>query len=525
MKNIISNKDIFTLSQIKGIGNRSLFNIVDSGHSIDNLISLDDDKLGNLIRGSGKKNAIDTIKNDYIGQLEKAELNLEKLKDSKIDLISFWDERYPYLYKSIKNPPVYLYCKGDLSLLNQQSVAIVGTRKCSDYGKKIASRTAKELVSHGFTIVSGLALGIDTAAHEGAIAANGKTISVLVDVHNIYPKENILLSEKILETGGLLFSENMPGTDLLDGLFVARDRLQSGLSLAVFPIETELDGGAMHTAKFAKEQDRLLYCPDLNSISNYPVNSPVASGIFKLVNDGDAEFYTSSSYRELLNALELRKKRLYGKEFNLIRKKLVQGHAAESLHHIVYYMPFGNEDKMTYLILGLKNNNERYVLAWVNTIVKKIDELPEIDVVVRILSSQETSSSGKEPLDIIGKAIAEATDSEYCTTCLTKKRKHKPLKSLNRDERKKELDGIYNFSIKENGKPIRLLIIDDIYTTGTTFREVSFEIRKNYKKDEIIIHLFVIGQNRNIMDKKLLQTEFEYNQNFLSNHEILDSLF
>ena len=85
MKNIISNKDIFTLSQIKGIGNRSLFNIVDSGHSIDSLISLDDDKLGSLIRGSGKKNAIDTIKNDYIGQLEKAELNLEKLKDNKID--------------------------------------------------------------------------------------------------------------------------------------------------------------------------------------------------------------------------------------------------------------------------------------------------------------------------------------------------------------------------------------------------------------------------------------------------------
>ena len=316
MKNIISNKDIFTLSQIKGIGNRSLFNIVDSGYSIDNLISLDDDKLGSLIRGSGKKNAIDTIKNDYIGQLEKAELNLVKLKNNKIDLVSFWDERYPYLYKSIKNPPVYLYCKGDLSLLNQQSVAIVGTRKSSDYGKKIAFQTAKEFASQDFTIISGLALGIDTAAHEGAIVANGKTIAVVVDVQNIYPKENIHLSEKILETGGLIFSENMPGIDHIQGLFIARDRLQSGLSLAVFPIETEIDGGAMHTAKFAKEQGRLLYCPDLNSISNYPVNSPVASGIIKLVNDGDAEFYTSSSYRELLNALELRKNILYSnKEF------------------------------------------------------------------------------------------------------------------------------------------------------------------------------------------------------------------
>ena len=315
MKNI-SNIDIFTLSQINGIGDKSLMNIVDSGHSIDNLMSLDDDELGRLIRGSGKKNAIKTIKNDYSGQREKAEFNLEKLKDNKIDLVSFWDERYPYLYKSIKNPPVYLYCKGDLSLLNKQSIAIVGTRKCSDYGNKIAFRTAKEFVSQGFVIVSGLALGIDTAAHEGAIAANGKTISVLIDVHNIFPKKNISLSEKILDTGGLLFAENMPGTEMRKGLFVARDRLQSGLSLAVFPIETDIDGGAMHTAKFAKEQDRLLYCPDLRSISNYPLNSPLAIGINKLVSDGDAEVYTSSSYRELLNALELRKNILYSnKEF------------------------------------------------------------------------------------------------------------------------------------------------------------------------------------------------------------------
>ena len=99
MKNIISNKDIFTLSQIKGIGNRSLFNIVDSGHSIDNLISLDDDELGHLIRGSGKKNAIYTIKNDYSGQREQAELNLEKLKIVK-------SPTWPMLILSSKLPPI-----------------------------------------------------------------------------------------------------------------------------------------------------------------------------------------------------------------------------------------------------------------------------------------------------------------------------------------------------------------------------------------------------------------------------------
>ena len=194
---------------------------------------------------------------------------------------------------------------------------------------------------------------------------------------------------------------------------------------------------------------------------------------------------------------------------------------------MVYYVPpnRGMRDNISSLILRFKRNSEPCVIRWVDLIVEEIDELPEIDVVVRVLGSEEISASGKEPLDILGKAIAEATGSKYCTTCLTKKRKHRSLKNLNNEERKKELDGIYNFSIKENGKPISLLIIDDIRTTGDTLMEVSFEVRKNYNKDEIIIHLFVIGHTRDIMDEKVLQSEFEYNQNFLSNHEILDSLF
>jgi DNA processing protein len=309
MKNM-NNNDIYTLSQIKGVGNKSLINLVNSGHSIDKLVLLDDDQLGGLIKGSGKKNAIDVIKNSYDNQLDKSKLDLLDLKNNNIDIVTYWDDEYPTLYKAIKNPPAILYCKGDTSLLNKQSVAVVGTRKCSDYGKKIAFKTSMELASKEYVIVSGLALGIDTSAHKGAIEAKGKTIAVLIDVHNISPKKNILLSKKILDTGGLIIAENAPGIVQNQGLFVARDRLQSGLSLAVFSIETAIDGGTMHTAKFAKEQNRLLYCPDIHSIANYPLDSSIAGGTIKLIEDGKAEVYNNSNYAELINTLKLKKSEL-----------------------------------------------------------------------------------------------------------------------------------------------------------------------------------------------------------------------
>ena len=105
-----------------------------------------------------------------------------------------------------------------------------------------------------------MAIGIDTAGHKGTLEAEGLTTAVLTDIHKIYPEENVQLANKILDTNGLLVAENAPGTFPHRGLLVARDRLQSGLSLAVFPIETDVKGGTMHTVQFAQDQNRLLYC-------------------------------------------------------------------------------------------------------------------------------------------------------------------------------------------------------------------------------------------------------------------------
>ena len=321
----ISKIDIFTLNLIKGIGQKSLMNLINSGYPITDLIAMDEDELGGYIKGSGKKNAIDAIHHHYSEQQENAEKELDNLKENDIDLITFWDDDYPFLYKEIKDPPIFLYCKGNTSLLNyKQSIAIVGTRECSDYGRKIAFNTAEYFSGQKYNIVSGLAIGIDTAGHRGSLKSEGLTTAVLTDIHKIYPEENIQLANTILDTNGLLLAENAPGTFPHRGLFVARDRLQSGLSLAVFPIETDVKGGTMHTVQFAQDQNRLLFCPDLLSIPKYPNNFSKSRGVIQLINDGKAIAFSKSIYPELLDKLKKHENLLWEKSQNIEEKSQTQ---------------------------------------------------------------------------------------------------------------------------------------------------------------------------------------------------------
>jgi DNA processing protein len=324
MRNI-SKIDIFTLNLIKGIGQKSLMNLVNSGYPITDLIAMDEDELGSYIKGSGKKNAIDAIHHHYSEQQENAERELDNLKENDIELITFWDNDYPFLYKEIKDPPIFLYCKGNTSLLNyKQSIAIVGTRECSEHGRKIAFNTAKYFAEQKYNIVSGLAIGIDTAGHKGTLEAEGLTTAVLTDIHKIYPEENVQLANKILDTNGLLVAENAPGTFPHRGLLVARDRLQSGLSLAVFPIETDVKGGTMHTVQFAQDQNRLLYCPDLKSVPNYPPNFSKSRGINQLIIEGKAKAFNKSNYNILLDNLKKHELLLWNSTDHKLKIDVVQ---------------------------------------------------------------------------------------------------------------------------------------------------------------------------------------------------------
>lgn len=198
-----------------------------------------------------------------------------------INTLVFGEKKYPALLKEITNPPLKLYCRGSFENDPRPHVAIVGTRKATLNGREIAKKFAKELAARGIIIVSGLAMGIDTAAHEGTLEAGGKTIAVLANgLDWIYPRQNERLGEKILETGGALVSEYPPGTPAYKDNFLARNRIVSGLSLGVVVIEAPEGSGALSTANHALEQNREVF------VVPGPINSENYAGSHSLLRAG-----------------------------------------------------------------------------------------------------------------------------------------------------------------------------------------------------------------------------------------------
>lgn len=174
-------------------------------------------------------------------------------------LISAWDEGYPKALREIFDPPAFLWTRGTLLPQDEQAVAVVGTRKATDYGKRVAYQFGKELAEAGFTVVSGLAYGIDTAAHQGALDAGGRTLAVLgsgVDV--IYPNRNNRMAHQIIEQGALV-SELPLGTKPDAPNFPRRNRIISGLARGVLVAEAFARGGALITAHLANEQNREVF--------------------------------------------------------------------------------------------------------------------------------------------------------------------------------------------------------------------------------------------------------------------------
>jgi DNA processing protein len=179
----------------------------------------------------------------------------------EIKSLSIEDKNYPSLLKKIKNPPKVIYFLGEIKE-KENCLAVVGTRRCSPYGKEAVSKIVSDLVEAGLTVVSGFAPGIDTIAHKSAIEKGKRTIAVLgtgLDRKSIYPRENIKLVEKILETGGALISEFEPGTHGTKYTFPKRNRIISGLSLGVLVVEAKLKSGALITTKYAREQKRKIF--------------------------------------------------------------------------------------------------------------------------------------------------------------------------------------------------------------------------------------------------------------------------
>jgi DNA processing protein len=264
--------------KINGVGPRKILDVYTKNPQLTYEAILEDNNLPHPIRLDDMQKFVDYVKD--------AKDELVHSRENGIEVITYDNPRYPMLLKLIPDPPIVIYCKGNLKALDiARKIAVIGTRDATPKGLQVAEKIAYEFAKRGFVIVSGLAFGIDTAGHKGALDANGHTIAVMpCGLDQIYPKKNKYLADLIIEKEGLLLSEYPIGVPPQKQFFVQRDRIQSGLSLGIFPIQTDVKGGTMHTVGFAEKQKRLIVCPK-------PVESvqlPQYLGIQKLLDENRA---------------------------------------------------------------------------------------------------------------------------------------------------------------------------------------------------------------------------------------------
>ncbi|MBA4496246.1 DNA-processing protein DprA [Paenactinomyces guangxiensis] len=203
-----------------------------------------------------------------------------ELKDRGIAVLTPIDEKYPGLLKEIAQPPWVLYIKGDIELLSEPCLAVVGTRKSTPYGLRVTRILSEQITRAGWVLVSGMANGIDGEAHRSALKAEGKTIAVLgtgVDV--MYPKNHRSLYEEIAAKGAVI-SEMPPGTQPAPGLFPQRNRIISGLSVGTVVVEAAGRSGSLITANFSIEQGREVFAVP------GPITSPQSRGTLSLIQQG-----------------------------------------------------------------------------------------------------------------------------------------------------------------------------------------------------------------------------------------------
>lgn len=221
------------------------------------------------------------------GWKETAEQELIRARESGVEIVTADSKAYPTTLLNTPDPPLFLYVKGKLPA--RPGVAIVGTRRPTHYGVTATRRIASDIASAGFTVVSGLARGIDTQAHKGALAAGGTTIAVLgcgIDV--VYPPENKGLLEEIIRSGAVV-TENPFGTKPEAGYFPARNRIISGLSAGTVIVEATEDSGSLITAEYTRSQGRKLFAVPGSIVSPYSrgANSLIKQGALLVENAGD----------------------------------------------------------------------------------------------------------------------------------------------------------------------------------------------------------------------------------------------
>lgn len=269
-------RDWIALSQVIGVGSRTAAALIDKFGSPTACL---DASSHSLETSSLRRETIDALKSTE--PRERASRELEELAKLGGEAVILEDERYPALLRESYDPPIVLYCLGDFArAFAQPALAIVGSRRCSTYGRNVAEMLARELAERGVTIVSGLARGVDSAAHRGALDGRGLTVAVMgTGLDAAYPKENKRLAEKIAEQGALV-TEFSLRTPPLSQNFPFRNRLISGVAHGVLVVEGAERSGSLITARLAYEQGRDVFAVPGN------ITSAKSFGPNYLIKDG-----------------------------------------------------------------------------------------------------------------------------------------------------------------------------------------------------------------------------------------------
>lgn len=271
------------LNLITDIGPIRLHKLLDHFGSLDAVMGASISQL-ERVNGIGPKIATSIVRGR---QDDSADREIALASEHGVRIVSIADEDYPKLLRNISDPPVCLYIKGEWQPTDCVAVAIVGTRRCSHYGQEQTLRFSELLASSGFTVVSGLARGIDGYAHQGALRAGGRTVAVLGNgLTSIYPQEHETLAEKITQSGAVI-SEFPLTAGPEPGNFPSRNRIIAGLSLGVIIIEAGRRSGALITARLATEYNREVF-----AVPGRVDRPDLTAGVNGLIRDGGAKLIT-----------------------------------------------------------------------------------------------------------------------------------------------------------------------------------------------------------------------------------------
>lgn len=277
MKNLQDKKYWIWFSLIKGLGSKRKQILLEKYKTPERIYNLTREELIDINK-IGEGTAKNILNKEIRNSVDK---HIAYMEQNSINIINIEDKEYPKILKEIYDPPISLYIKGNYKILNNHSIAIIGCRQASEYGKKAAKYFGYNLAKKDINIISGLARGIDSFAHIGAVSTKGKTIAVVANGLNItYPKENAYIEKKIIEMGGTIISEYPLGTKPSRMNFPARNRIISGLSKAVIVIEAKEKSGTLITVDFALEQGRDVYVVpgNINSINSIGTNQLLKQG-------------------------------------------------------------------------------------------------------------------------------------------------------------------------------------------------------------------------------------------------------